>query len=353
MLYQTKNPHGGDVYGDKIILDYSANTNPYGTPTAVLDAVREVLGSIHQYPDPYCRRLVEAIAAHEQVPQDYILCGNGAAELIYAYCQAAAPACAAEAVPTFAEYSLALEKNGCRVARYFLREEADFALDDDIFPFLEAETPDVLFLCNPNNPTGQLIPMQMLHKLLHLCRETGMRLFLDECFLDMTGLNQSLVPLLGAYPELLILKAFTKSYGMAGLRLGYCLSADHALLQKMSERCQPWNVSTPAQAAGVAALKEADFLAKTVQTVIQERAWLTGQLTACGFRVCPGSANYLLFRGPIGLDAALRRRGIAIRSCANYHGLDAGWYRIAVRLHSQNETLMDAIHQVCGGNENG
>lgn len=349
MLYQTKNPHGGDIYGDKIRLDYSANTNPYGTPPAVLEAVREVLGNIHQYPDPYCRKLAEAIAEHEQVPQSYILCGNGAAELIYAYCQALRPRLASEAAPTFAEYSLALEKNGCRIVRFLLREENHFLLDDRFLAFLEDTKPDVLFLCNPNNPTGQLIPEALLHKLLRLCRKTGMHLFLDECFLDMTGQNQSLVPLLGQYPELLILKAFTKSYGMAGLRLGYCLSSNSALLQTMSESCQPWNVSTPAQAAGVAALGQQDFLTKTVQTVIQERAWLTEQLIRCGFRVCPGSANYLLFHGPEGLDTVLRQQGIAIRSCANYHGLDAGWYRIAVRLHEQNEMLMDAICQVCGG----
>ncbi len=347
MLYQTQNPHGGDIYGGEVRLDYSANTNPYGTPPAVLEAVRDSLGSIHHYPAPHCRALVKAIAAHEGVPESTILCGNGAAELIYAYCQAVKPTRAAELAPTFAEYSLALEQAGAEISRYVLGE--DFLPEDGSFAVLGREKPEALFLCNPNNPTGKLIPRELLLKILAFCRERGIRLFLDECFMDLTGEDQSIVPLLEEYPNLLILKAFTKSYGMAGLRLGYCLSADASLLKKMSEMTQPWNVSTPAQAAGVAALKETAFLARTVQTVAEERAWLTAQLESLDFRVCRGSANYILFRAPVGLDRALRQRGIAIRSCANYHGLEEGWYRIAVRLRSQNEELMEAIRQISEG----
>ena len=88
MLYQTQNPHGGDVYTEKIELDFSANTNPYGTPEGVRQAVQSALTQLHQYPDPYCRVLTRAIAAYEQIPESYILCGNGAAELIYSYCKA-------------------------------------------------------------------------------------------------------------------------------------------------------------------------------------------------------------------------------------------------------------------------
>ena len=86
MLYQTKNPHGGDVYGEEVFLDFSANTNPYGTPQGILDAVCQSLQEMHRYPDPYCRKLVRKIAEFEDVPKEYVLCGNGAAEMIYAYC---------------------------------------------------------------------------------------------------------------------------------------------------------------------------------------------------------------------------------------------------------------------------
>lgn len=347
MLYQTENQHGGDVYGGGITLDFSANTNPLGTPPGVLEAVRRGLPQLHRYPDPYCRQLVQAIAAHEQVPASYVLCGNGAADLIYAYCAALRPRTAAEPAPTFAEYGLGLAQMGCRVAPYFLHQAENFDLGEGFLPFLEAKKPEVVFLCTPNNPTGRLLPLPLLERILQCCAAWGARVFLDECFLDLTEDGVSARSLLTAHPELLILKAFTKSYGMAGIRLGYCLCADSALLHRMASASQPWNVSSLAQSAGVAALAEQDFLQRTRSLVRTERRWLTDNLTALGFWVCPSQANFLLFRGPQGLREGLLRQGIAIRGCGNYSGLDDGWYRIAVRPHEENEALITAIQQFC------
>lgn len=347
MLYQTENQHGGDVYGGGITLDFSANTNPLGTPPGVLEAVRRGLPQLHRYPDPYCRQLVQAITAHEQVPASYVLCGNGAADLIYAYCAALRPRTSVELAPTFAEYGLGLAQVGCRVTPYFLHQAENFDLDEGFLSFLEEKKSEVVFLCNPNNPTGRLIPLPLLEQILQYCAAQGARLFLDECFLDLTEDGVSAKSLLAAHPELLILKAFTKSYGMAGIRLGYCLCADNALLRRMAATSPPWNVSSLAQSAGVAALAEQDFLQRTLALVRKERRWLTDNLMALGFWVCPSQANYLLFRGPRGLREGLLRRCIAIRGCGNYNGLDDGWYRIAVRPHGENEALITAIRQFC------
>lgn len=345
MLYDSKNPHGGDIYGQKILLDYSANTNPYGTPQGVLDAVVKSLPLLHHYPDPYCRELVKAISEYENVPQEFILCGNGAAELIYAWCEAMKPSIAVELAPTFAEYSLGLERVGCKVERYYLNESLNFAPDKGLLDFLAQQKPDALVLCNPNNPTGQLIEQGLLEKVLTYCKENGIAVLLDECFMDLTGCKQSYSQQLSSFPNLTILKAFTKSFGMAGLRLGYCLSANSDLLRRMSASVQPWNISTPAQMAGVAALQEKDFLAQTIETIAQERQWLSDALSGCGIKVYPSYANYLLFFSNSRLHNRLRERGIAIRDCSNYFGLGQGWYRIAVRLRHQNEMLMEAIRQ--------
>lgn len=347
MLYHTQNPHGGDVYDGEIRLDFSANTNPYGTPQPVLDAMSAVLTRVHQYPDPYCRELVKAISEFEAVPKDWILCGSGAAELIYSYCEALRPQKAMELAPTFSEYSLALEREGCQVERYPLKKEHSFSLTEDFLPVLERSSPDVLFLCNPNNPTGQVIGVPLLKKILNLCDRQGTALFVDECFLDLSDDGVSLKGCLGEHPNLFILKAFTKGYGMAGVRLGYCLCAQESLLEKMSHTVQPWNVSTLAQAAGVAALHERAFLQKIRALIPQERQWLQSQLEALGFWVCPSHANYLLFHAREDLHEGLREQGIAIRSCHNYHGLGVGWYRIAVRLHEENERLIEAMKEVC------
>lgn len=347
MLYHTMNPHGGDIYDGEIQLDFSANTNPFGTPQGVLDAMSAVLNQVHQYPDPYCRRLVEAIADFESVPKDWILCGNGAAELIYSYCEALHPQKAMELAPTFSEYALGLERVGCRVERYPLKKEHDFSLTEAFLPMLESSCPDVLFLCNPNNPTGQVIGLPLLEKILEVCDKQGTNLFVDECFLDLSDDGESLKSRLGEHPHLFILKAFTKSYGIAGVRLGYCLCSNTVLLQKMSHTVQPWNVSTLAQSAGVAALQERAFLQKTRRLIPVERLWLKTQLEALGFWVCPSQANFLLFHAEDNLHQRLRERGISIRNCRNYHGLGPGWYRIALRLHEENERLIEAMKEVC------
>lgn len=346
MLYQSKNPHGGDIYSEPITLDFSANTNPFGTPQGVIDAVRSSLGDMHRYPDPYCRKLVQAISEFEQVPKSYILCGNGAAELIYAYCEAVKPKRALELAPTFSEYSLGLQRVDCQIRRYPLSEANGFSLGEDFLDCLWAQKPDVVFLCNPNNPTGEIICPQLFGKIVDFCREEDTLLFVDECFLDLTDSGESLKQYLSTTPQLFLLKAFTKSYGMAGIRLGYCMCANEMLLAKMAETVQPWNVSSLAQTAGIAALQEQPFLRRTKDLVRQERPWLKSQLEGFGFRVCPSETNFLLFHGPEHLHAALKRQAIAIRNCDNYHGLGPGWYRIAVRLHHENQALIQAISKI-------
>lgn len=343
MLYNTQNPHGGDVYGAAVTLDFSSNVHPLGTPPGVVEAIRAAAAQVRQYPDPYCRALTAAIAAHEGVPQPYVLCGGGAAELIYAYCDALRPRLAAEPAPTFSEYRTAAAHFGAQLAQYPLRAP-DFLPDEGLLAFLKERKPDVLFLCTPNNPTGVTLPRGLLEAALRICRAQGTRVLLDECFLDFTD-EASAKDLLEAYPNLLILKAFTKNYALAGVRAGYCLTADRQLLEKMSACSQPWNVSVPAQAAALAALREPDWPAKARPLIAAQRAVLTADLTALGLTVCPSQANYLLFRGPAGLDAALLRQKIAIRSCANYPGLGEGWYRTAVRLPEENEALLDALRR--------
>lgn len=343
MLYNTRNPHGGDVYGAAVTLDFSANVHPLGTPPGVIEAIRDAAAQVRQYPDPYCRALTAAIAAHEGVPQSWVLCGGGAAELIYAYCDALRPRLAAGLVPAFSEYRAAAVHFGARFAQHPLCAP-DFLPDEGLLAFLTQQKPDVLFLCTPNNPTGVLLPRGLLESALRICRAQGMRVLLDECFLDFTDAS-SAKDLLDAYPNLLILKAFTKNYALAGVRVGYSLTADPELLEKMSACSQPWNVSVLAQAAGLAALREPDWPASARALITAQRSVLTAGLTALGLSVCPSQANYLLFRGPAGLDAALLRQKIAIRSCAGDPGLGEGWYRAAVRLPEENQALLEALQR--------
>lgn len=349
MLYQTPNPHGGDIYREPIRLDFSANTNPLGTPPGVLDAIREALPHIHRYPDPNCRELVKAIAAFEGLPESCILCGNGAAELIYAYCEAVKPRVAVELAPTFSEYSLGLARTGCRTERYYLPEASDFTLDESFPAFLESVRPDVIFLCNPNNPTGKTAPAALLDQVLDYCRTRNARLFLDECFLDLSDRPDSRKGRLSDVPGLFILKAFTKSYGMAGLRLGCCLSGNARLLLAMSRDTQAWNVSIPAQAAGAAALKEQAFLERARNIIFHQRPRMAAAMESLGLTVIPSRANFLLFYSEKELYAPLLARGIQLRSCDNFPGLGRGWYRAAVKLPEENQILLSAMEEILHG----
>ena len=354
MLYNTQNPHGGEVYSHPVQLDFSANINPLGTPQAVQEAVQASLPLLFQYPDPYCRALVQAIAQYEGVRADTILCGNGAADLIFALCGALRPRKALLPVPSFSEYRAALATVGCEAEYYFLRESDDFGLTEDFLPVLEGFDGQLVMLCNPNNPTGQVIPSALLRSILEICSRKQLFLFVDECFLDLTegGDALSLKGMLTRYPNMLLLKAFTKSFGMAGLRLGCCLCGNPGLLQRMGQQSQAWNVSTPAQAAGIAALQQTEFLNRARAIIHAERPRMAAALEAMGLRVIPSRVNYLLFRSERALSKPLLSRGIQIRDCSNYPGLSTGWYRTAVKLPRQNEQLLDAIKEILNG-ENG
>ncbi len=346
MLYKEKNPHGGDIYDGDIRLDFSANTNPYGTPEGVLEAVSACLSELHRYPDPCCRRLVSEIAARERVPEGDVLCGAGAAELIYSYCAAAKPETALELAPTFSEYSLALENTGCRVFRHDLREEEGFAVTERLLSDIVEISPDVVFLCDPNNPTGRLTDPVLKRRVLETAASVGARVFMDECFMDLSENGKSLVPELPDMPFAAVLKAFTKSFGMAGVRLGYIVCADPDLLHGMSRAVQPWNVSSVAQAAGLAALEETGFIEKTRALIGTERPRMEKELRALGIEVFPSDVNFLLFRAAPDLASELRQLGILIRDCSNFRGLGPGFFRAAVRLPEENDALIEAIRGI-------
>ena len=344
--------HGGDWAGFQAVygqppLDFSANISPLGMPEGVRAALCRAAGQADRYPDPLCREMRGALSEHEGVPAEWVLCGSGAADLIFRAVLALRPGRALVTAPTFAEYEAALETVGCAVEWYALRPEEDFRIREDLLERITPET-DLVFLCEPNNPTGVTTPRPLLLRILERCRKTGTRLVVDECFGDFLDEPEAhtLKGALTDFPNLLILKAFTKLYGMAGVRLGYALCADTELLGRMRRAGQPWGVSSLAQAAGAAALKETDYVQQVRALIAAERPWLAEQLEQLGLQVVPGEANYLLFQSETPLMEPLGQRGILLRCCGNYEGLDATWYRAAVRTPGENRRLIAALEEV-------
>ena len=297
---------------------------------------------IEHYPDVRCEALREAISRFEQVNMEEILCGNGAAELFFAAVQAVRPQKALVTAPSFSEYEEALRSVGAEVEYYYLCEEDNFQIREDYVDKLSEEI-DMIFLCNPNNPTGQIIDRDMLIQILDRCKKQNIIVILDECFLEFLDEpnRYEMSDLREEYPNLLIIKAFTKIFSMPGLRLGYAISSNQDILEEMSWKLQQWNVSVPAQMAGVAALeKPKEYIRQTREYVSGQREYMRNIMKMMGYVVFASKANYLFFKGRPGLEKEALEAGFLIRDCQNYEGLSEGFYRIAVRTKEENERLI-------------
>ncbi|HIZ76313.1 MAG TPA: aminotransferase class I/II-fold pyridoxal phosphate-dependent enzyme [Firmicutes bacterium] len=338
--------HGGDIYTYQNMLDYSANINPLGIPQRIIDAVTEGAKRSAEYPDVQCRELRKALSQSENIPQEQIICGNGAADLIFSLVLAKRPKKALIIAPTFYEYEQALRAVGCEIQYYYLKEKKGFRLQEDYLDLL-TEDIDIIFFCNPNNPTGLLSNKDFLTRVLKQCEDHDIFFVLDECFNDFLDEPEeyTMKEFLSQTHQLFILKAFTKLYAMAGLRLGYGLTSNGKLLKKMKEVTQPWSVSTPAQWAGIAALKETEYVAKTKKIIKEERNYLTKSIDALGMTTYGSMANYIFLKGPKDLHEECKKHQILIRDCSNYEGLTNGFYRIAVKDRNNNRRLIDVFKQ--------
>lgn len=345
--------HGGDVFGfarryGAEPLDFSVNVNPFGAPPGALEALARAANRAGQYPDPLYRRLRRAIGDHEGVPMEWVLCGNGAADLIWRAVLAKRPRRALVTAPAFSEYETALSWAGCRVDRHPLDPGRDFALGEEVLEDIRPET-EMVFLCNPNNPVGRAVKKELAVKILDRCRACGAVLVADECFLDFLSDagELSLKDRLADYQGLLILRAFTKLYGMAGMRLGYGLCSHRPLLEDMARAGQCWPVSIAAEEMGIAALEDREFVKKTVEFLPGERERVGTAMAELGLRVFPSQANFLLFRTRIpDYGGRLARQGILVRDCGNYPGLGEGYYRIAILTPEKNDRLLAAMRTI-------
>lgn len=341
-----KNEHGGDIFEREIVYDFSANLNPLGMPESVKNALQKSISEWEKYPDPFCRSLVKKLSERENFPPENIVCGNGAADLIFRIVQTVKPKKAVVCAPSFSEYSKALIQNECEILHYLLSEKSGFALDEKILEMLD-ESVQMLILCTPNNPTGRTVDSELLRRICEKCEANDIVFLCDECFIDFTENAAHAEQFMN--PNVVVLKAFTKIYAMAGLRLGYALFGDAEIAEKVRRNGQFWSVSAPAQTAGEAALDEKLYLKKTLELAKKEREFLTENLRNFGFKVYPSEANFILFYTKLALDEMLLSERILIRNCANFDGLEQGYFRIAVRPHEENSALVSAIERCLNG----
>ena len=339
-----KQIHGGDIYKYPGVLDFSVNVNPLGMPESVARAAKEAAALCARYPDMHKGELIGALSEYENVPEEYIIAGNGAAELIYAFAFALKADKALIAVPCFSEYERALLAAGSRVVKYRM---PGLEVKEDILEYLTEDTNAVL-LCSPNNPTGNVIEKELLIKIANICKSRRIFLMLDECFLAFAD-DEERSSLKGYIKEndwIFILDSFTKKYAMPGLRLGYGLCSDMLLTEKMEACLQPWNISLAAQAAGIAALKEEEYLNSARALIKEQKKYMKAEMEKAGLKVFGSKANFIFFKGPEGLCEACLKEGILIRDCSGYEGLENGFYRAAVLKEPENRLFLDTLRRI-------
>lgn len=345
--------HGGDIYNYKEynqILDFSTNINPFGPSERVVIAAENAVNEIARYPDNQCRALVQALSDQLNLPKSSILCGNGAADLIFSLVLAERPKKALITAPTFSEYEQALHTVGCQIQYAYLYTNKQFKLDEEFLTYLTADL-DIIFLCSPNNPTGKKVSKELLQKILKKCEENQIRFVLDECFYEFlenpkkTTMQAEIVD----HPQLVVLRAFTKMHAMPGLRLGYLLCSDLSLLDHIQMVRQPWSVSNIAQAAGIAALQDGERVAYVRKYITGERRRMEQELEQMGISYTPSDANYILLyleeKEKDSLYEELLQHHILIRDCQNYIGLKKGYYRIAIKKKEENNRLLSVLQK--------
>ena len=336
-----RHEHGGNIYKRKCLYDFSANINPLGMSEKVKKAYMNAFSMCENYPDPECTELRKLLSKKENMEFGRIICSNGAAELIFAICFYLKPKKALLSAPCFAEYEQALLSSGCEVEKYVLKEEKEFIFDEGFIESITNDT-DIVFFTNPNNPTGIAMAKSYVKKIIDRCVKTNTYLVLDECFVDFirNGSDFSAKEYINE-GNIVILKAFTKFYSMPGLRLGYGLFSSKEFAENVRGFLQTWNVSTPAQEVGKAALKE-DIEEETLNYIEKEKNYLIENMTSLCKKIYGKSANFIFFKESKNFGEEMFKRGIMVRSCKNYYSLDESFYRIAVRTHEENEKLIEA-----------
>ncbi len=345
--------HGGERYDKEVSLDFSVNVNPLGMPEFVRKELCNPsrLADWETYPDADCRRLRELLAAEEGVCPEQILCGNGASELLYALAGMFRGKRGLLLTPCFTEYERAFAANDVEVLWQDRSLQEDRSLwEERLLGQIGSQKPELVLLCNPGNPMGELLSGELLEAVQSAVTGYGGVLVVDECFLTLTGREKeaSLVSQALVCENLLVVKAFTKTYAIAGLRLGYLVGASK-WIQEIGKKLPEWNVSAPAQLAGTCILEHvkerAIYIEETLSLLEQERRFLRKELSALGYQVWDSGANFLFFQAEEELYEQMLAQGILIRQCGNYRGLSRVDYRIAVRTHRENERLVEALKQ--------
>lgn len=348
--------HGGNIYRVSKetgipaaeLMDFSASINPLGISDKVKEAIRAELDNLVHYPDTGASELKQKIAQYHNIDHASIICGNGSTELIYLIPKALNPGTVLIPSPTFSEYEKACNLNSkLQTSNFKLNEENGFKIIAR--EFIEAmQGCDMAFLCNPNNPTGDLLSKEEVLFIAEAARESKCFLVVDEAFIDFCPAD-SLIGHVLDNPYLIVLRSMTKFYAITGLRAGYGVFHPE-IIERIKEFKEPWTMNTLAQKAAIAAIDDKEYAERTMDLINNEKEFIENGLRDIGIEFLPSAVNFYLLRtGDSGsICQGMKEKGIIIRDCSNFRGLDDSFIRVAVRSRRENEMLMSGLGKLCG-----
>jgi len=361
--------HGGNIYRaagqlglkEHEIIDFSASINPLGVPNSVLAGIRDTMKYLHNYPDPDARQFTLSLAKNFAISPELILCGNGSTELIYLVIRALMPERILIPAPTFSEYEVAAGERR-EIVRYALNAKDNFAINPDAFIKAMAggssslsqkmalpTSVDMVFLCNPNNPTGSILRKSDMLKIADAAKTLKCHLVVDEAFIDFSP-DDSLINEVEGIPYLIVLRSLTKFYALSGLRVGYGVFP-LKLIDLIKKHKEPWTVNTLAQVAGTEAINDEAYKTETFRIIKNERKTLEDGFRLLKIDYFPSEANFYLIRMDNAQDIidTLGEKGILVRGCSNFRGLDASYARVAVKSNRDNMRLLKELAYICKG----
>jgi threonine-phosphate decarboxylase len=353
-LTASPRPHGGRHYVKNIkgdIIDFSTNINPLGPSKTVVSTIRKNLDLISAYPEPDSREFKEAVSDYLQIDEECVVAGNGANEIIHVVADAFVKKGdkVVIPIPTFFEYEFACDKNSATINYVDLD---NLVLNvDSVLEAMDKQT-KVVFVCNPNNPTGLLTKRDHIQKLLDHAYDNNTLVMIDECFIEFIDEPErnAFVNAVHEYDNLVVLRTLTKAFGLAGLRAGYCI-ANRKIAQLLNKVKVPWNVNTLAQKAAVAALQDKEHLKKTRHLVKKEKQYLQTQIGKMSkFTPHKSDTNFFLIKldsiDSLTLKEKLLKKRILVRDCSTFTGMGTDYVRISTRKRRENTLLINALKEV-------
>jgi len=330
------------------MLDFSSNINPLGPSPTVLKTIKNQLSKLQIYPDSQSLELRKTLQKFTKIPLSQIVVGNGATEIIYNFCRAflSKKTPVLIPIPTFSEYEVAAKLAGAKVEFYKTMD-----LKEDIEDFIHnLPNNGCIFICNPNNPTGHLLSKIILRKIIISAKKKNTIVFLDECFIELVPYyDESIITLVKKYDNLFVLRSLTKSFGLAGIRIGYGVGAKK-LAFTLNQIKIPWNVSGLAQHAAIAAISTPNYLDKAKKIIQTELTYLKNNISKLENFDCYDSVtNFILIKTKLkssNIRFELLKEKILIRDCSNFRGLNQNYIRIAVKTRKENQRLVRALEKL-------